>query len=153
MTSITTPAKVKLMLAKMHTVNTRITEFIELSPVPTIVSPLNIPISFFFFLNDTAPTEIYPLPLPAPLPISLKVNGEIRPDGAVGEGDDAPAPSRGRPRLQEGPPALVGLGGDVFEEVHVGIIHRLRPETRSEEHTSEIQSPCNLVCRLLLEKK
>src|SRR2546426_9444039 len=26
-------------------------------------------------------------------------------------------------------------------------------ETRSEEHTSELQSPCNLVCRLLLEKK
>src|SRR5256885_9254201 len=40
---------------------------------------------------------------------------------------------------------------------------RLRPEAvvraddaaapRSEEHTSELQSPCNLVCRLLLEKK
>src|SRR6266446_10984861 len=32
----------------------------------------------------------------------------------------------------------------------------VRPETaesRSEEHTSELQSPCNLVCRLLLEKK
>src|SRR5256885_10356861 len=28
----------------------------------------------------------------------------------------------------------------------------LRPGTRSEEHTSELQSPCNLVCRLLLEK-
>src|SRR5256885_17239645 len=27
------------------------------------------------------------------------------------------------------------------------------PPTRSEEHTSELQSPCNLVCRLLLEKK
>src|SRR5256885_8693260 len=26
-------------------------------------------------------------------------------------------------------------------------------ELRSEEHTSELQSPCNLVCRLLLEKK
>src|SRR2546426_9100457 len=26
-------------------------------------------------------------------------------------------------------------------------------EDRSEEHTSELQSPCNLVCRLLLEKK
>src|SRR5256885_4977163 len=30
--------------------------------------------------------------------------------------------------------------------------HRRR-STRSEEHTSELQSPCNLVCRLLLEKK
>src|SRR3989454_5631387 len=28
-----------------------------------------------------------------------------------------------------------------------------RREVRSEEHTSELQSPCNLVCRLLLEKK
>src|SRR2546426_8736628 len=27
-----------------------------------------------------------------------------------------------------------------------------RPRARSEEHTSELQSPCNLVCRLLLEK-
>src|SRR2546426_2879948 len=30
---------------------------------------------------------------------------------------------------------------------------RLAPPQRSEEHTSELQSPCNLVCRLLLEKK
>src|SRR5256885_13223709 len=29
----------------------------------------------------------------------------------------------------------------------------LIPKARSEEHTSELQSPCNLVCRLLLEKK
>src|SRR2546426_1510438 len=29
----------------------------------------------------------------------------------------------------------------------------LRTLARSEEHTSELQSPCNLVCRLLLEKK
>src|SRR2546426_6790063 len=29
----------------------------------------------------------------------------------------------------------------------------LRLGARSEEHTSELQSPCNLVCRLLLEKK
>src|SRR3989454_6860634 len=30
---------------------------------------------------------------------------------------------------------------------------RPRAAARSEEHTSELQSPCNLVCRLLLEKK
>src|SRR5256885_5313058 len=30
---------------------------------------------------------------------------------------------------------------------------RSTTRTRSEEHTSELQSPCNLVCRLLLEKK
>src|SRR5256885_11123472 len=31
--------------------------------------------------------------------------------------------------------------------------HRTFNPVRSEEHTSELQSPCNLVCRLLLEKK
>src|SRR5256885_3599548 len=35
---------------------------------------------------------------------------------------------------------------------HVGIFGATRL-VRSEEHTSELQSPCNLVCRLLLEKK
>src|SRR5256885_11218178 len=32
-------------------------------------------------------------------------------------------------------------------------LHADLPDLRSEEHTSELQSPCNLVCRLLLEKK
>src|SRR2546426_2724161 len=32
-------------------------------------------------------------------------------------------------------------------------LERPRRARRSEEHTSELQSPCNLVCRLLLEKK
>src|SRR5688500_19068950 len=36
----------------------------------------------------------------------------------------------------------------IFENTEVGVY-----EKRSEEHTSELQSPCNLVCRLLLEKK
>src|SRR5256885_10772825 len=34
-----------------------------------------------------------------------------------------------------------------------GRLYLRAPEVRSEEHTSELQSPCNLVCRLLLEKK
>src|SRR2546426_6067662 len=34
-----------------------------------------------------------------------------------------------------------------------GPSRRRSPHVRSEEHTSELQSPCNLVCRLLLEKK
>src|SRR5688500_19856001 len=34
-----------------------------------------------------------------------------------------------------------------------GVAAREENATRSEEHTSELQSPCNLVCRLLLEKK
>src|SRR5256885_5134341 len=38
---------------------------------------------------------------------------------------------------------------------HAGVAAaaRRRAQHRSEEHTSELQSPCNLVCRLLLEKK
>src|SRR2546426_6961087 len=39
-------------------------------------------------------------------------------------------------------PRSHGLGDDTSQGVE-----------RSEEHTSELQSPCNLVCRLLLEKK
>src|SRR2546426_8407021 len=35
----------------------------------------------------------------------------------------------------------------------IGVVGKQRVNTRSEEHTSELQSPCNLVCRLLLEKK
>src|SRR2546426_7789926 len=33
------------------------------------------------------------------------------------------------------------------------LVNHRRDQLRSEEHTSELQSPCNLVCRLLLEKK
>src|SRR5256885_9142107 len=47
-----------------------------------------------------------------------------------------------------------------LRDIAVGIEHealqgytQLNKEHRSEEHTSELQSPCNLVCRLLLEKK
>src|SRR5256885_9935456 len=36
---------------------------------------------------------------------------------------------------------------------HCGAADGAALELRSEEHTSELQSPCNLVCRLLLEKK
>src|SRR2546427_10082127 len=39
--------------------------------------------------------------------------------------------------------------GDVLDEG----IHMINPLKRSEEHTSELQSQSNLVCRLLLEKK
>src|SRR6266566_1503406 len=35
----------------------------------------------------------------------------------------------------------------------VDLLDRAAADERSEEHTSELQSPCNLVCRLMLEKK
>src|SRR5256885_5902606 len=40
-----------------------------------------------------------------------------------------------------------------FRRLFLLISIRQKKITRSEEHTSELQSPCNLVCRLLLEKK
>src|SRR2546426_7518266 len=46
-------------------------------------------------------------------------------------------------------PTGVALGVRIDPDVS----GRLADEERSEEHTSELQSPCNLVCRLLLEKK
>src|SRR2546426_4607042 len=41
----------------------------------------------------------------------------------------------------------------VAREERVALKHEVAERGRSEEHTSELQSPCNLVCRLLLEKK
>src|SRR5690606_42101316 len=48
-----------------------------------------------------------------------------------------------------------GLGGDVRQPVGLHLSQVARPQNyeRSEEHTSELQSRENLVCRLLLEKK
>src|SRR5690348_18513871 len=48
--------------------------------------------------------------------------------------------------------ALVDAGRPQFDDHPPGLVVKLRP-TRSEEHTSELQSPVHLVCRLLLEKK
>src|SRR5438552_7442763 len=72
--------------------------------------------SFFFFFNDTATTEIYTLSLHDALPIWNKyVDSMMAFVGGGGPGGGGPG--------------------------------------RSEEHTSELQSPDHLVCRLLLEKK
>src|SRR5256885_4396793 len=48
---------------------------------------------------------------------------------------------------------LNNVGGVAVGHHATGIFARWPTATRSEEHTSELQSPCNLVCRLLLEKK
>src|SRR5256885_5715022 len=48
--------------------------------------------------------------------------------------------------------ALLGISGD--DPQRLGSEQSaLADQSRSEEHTSELQSPCNLVCRLLLEKR
>src|SRR2546430_10014829 len=79
----------------------------------------------FFFFNDTATTEIYTLSLHDALPIS----------------------SPARPvQLIRTPSSL-----DVLRTSPRAYFPSTA--TRSEEHTSELQSQSNLVCRLLLEKK
>src|SRR2546426_8934281 len=81
---------------------------------------------FFFFFNDTATTEIYTLSLHDALPISPEAGGHAVHRVPAGDrGFDHPA----------------------------GAVDGSEGMRRSEEHTSELQSSCNLVCRLLLEKK
>src|SRR2546426_2481579 len=51
------------------------------------------------------------------------------------------------------PPDCVVVTGGLHESGAAQLLTLARDRSRSEEHTSELQSPCNLVCRLLLEKK
>src|SRR2546426_12723602 len=96
---------------------------------------------FFFFFNDTATTEIYTLSLHDALP--------IYPLGSTARVPWIPSGNRGTP-------AFMAIYAAPSLNSRIG--PSVRPpsgnsKTRSEEHTSELQSPCNLVCRLLLEKK
>src|SRR5256885_12801495 len=67
----------------------------------------------------------------------------------------------GLPGLERFDTVSMGMTGDLEAAVAAGStmvrvgsgIFGQRNYARSEEHTSELQSPCNLVCRLLLEKK
>src|SRR5256885_11429307 len=83
-----------------------------------------VDLSFFFFFNDTATTEIYTLSLHDALPISRIRRSSI-------------------PSMTSTPNAFALVSSSSTSALSF----------RSEEHTSELQSPCNLVCRLLLEKK
>src|SRR2546426_7825414 len=62
-----------------------------------------------------------------------------------------------RERAACGPGARAGEqqweGRGVVRATYPQLLVITHEEIRSEEHTSELQSPCNLVCRLLLEKK
>src|SRR3712207_7249725 len=92
-------------------------------------------LSCFFFFNDTATTEIYTLSLHDALPI---FDPERDQPQHRGEAEHRVVVRQLRGAELEGEPAL-RLERDV--------------DTRSEEHTSELQSRQYLVCRLLLEKK
>src|SRR2546430_8652782 len=113
-----------------------------------LISPYTF--SFFFFLNDTAPPEIYPLPLPAALPIWFH-GAHQTPLGQLLGRDVLPRLPAVTRHLHE---AVVGAGPD-HARVPGARCHREDRVVilRSEEHTSELQSQSNLVCRLLLEKK
>src|SRR2546430_6644568 len=88
--------------------------------------------SFFFFFNDTATTEIYTLSLHDALPISRHWHRRVLHfyDRTWFSADAASSSVRVS-----------------------NWIDRRKSKNRSEEHTSELQSQSNLVCRLLLEKK
>src|SRR2546427_6426059 len=103
--------------------------------------PSSLTLSSFFFFNDTATTEIYTLSLHDALPISWR-----RPDAAIAP---APAPAQRRPGPPCAGPAIAASGRRHGPRRR----HRAAAADRSEEHTSELQSQSNLVCRLLLEKK
>src|SRR2546428_9762286 len=90
--------------------------------------------SLFFFFNDTATTEIYTLSLHDALPISSQSSSNFRIRLVAG--------GRRRSTFSLRPDAPMGS------------TTRDDPDAdRSEEHTSELQSRSDLVCRLLLEKK
>src|SRR5437867_8214752 len=95
-----------------------------------------------FFFNDTASTEIYTLSLHDALPI-LKVDLKDEVSNII----DSTSNSTG----WFIPDTQINLE-DLFEDLasKTGLY---RGYIRSEEHTSELQSPYDLVCRLLLEKK
>src|SRR5688572_32522082 len=88
-----------------------------------------------FFFNDTATTEIYTLSLHDALPISVGVWVS-------------------RKRKACSAKRKAGCGRPFARcALRLKATHSRSPPRRSEEHTSELQSQSNLVCRLLLEKK
>src|SRR3712207_7664818 len=89
----------------------------------------------FFFFNDTATTEIYTLSLHDALPISFSFG--IRTLSETPSGESIRAST-------SGPSDSCGI---------TSARTKLVTSSRSEEHTSELQSRQYLVCRLLLEKK
>src|SRR5204862_4451363 len=107
--------------------------------------------SILFIFNHPANTVIYTLSLHDALPI-LTVETEAKYSGYIAQQERQIDRLRNSERRQiPGDFAfrtIPGISREVGEK-----LERVRPELRSEEHTSELQSRRDLVCRLLLEKK
>src|SRR2546430_7313110 len=106
---------------------------------------------FFFFFKNPATPEIPPLPLPPPFPIPLDNQHYRLMHWRYG------AEQINYRRFFD-VNLLAGVAVErenVFDKTHATLLRLVREGTiqRSEEHTSELQSQSNLVCRLLLEKK
>src|SRR5690606_40645111 len=101
-------------------------------------------------VNEPAPPQIYTLSLHDALPISLPAVavGQARGGGGESEGYDVRGGGAGQPQLDAATP-----GGGEHEQHRDDDVPGDHAGARSEEHTSELQSRENLVCRLLLEKK
>src|SRR5690606_40265571 len=104
-----------------------------------------------FVVALTASARLHTLPLHDALPISVRVLLNRSEPGAVALDDVTEA--AGSPPLPTKAPhvAVADLDDDGRPDVVTSAV--TDDGTRSEEHTSELQSRENLVCRLLLEKK
>src|SRR5207248_9827524 len=98
--------------------------------------------SYFFFFTIPPPTSIYTLSLHDALPILDPLHQLLHAADHRSRVDSDRAVLRGRLDDQR--------EFDVVGVVELPLVGR---RIRSEEHTSELQSPYDLVCRLLLEKK
>src|SRR3989449_8332884 len=107
--------------------------------------------SFLFFLNDTPPPEISPLPLHDALPISTPRTAA----GGLRWGPRAAPPAwpSGRGATRRAKPESARPPGRAGNASSGASATAPAACPRSEEHTSELQSRLHLVCRLLLEKK
>src|SRR5207244_9033062 len=104
---------------------------------------------FIFLLHDHAPPDLHSLSLHDALPIYRR-SGR----GPVRAPPGAPAAPAGRCRPGSTPPTPPRPSGSEYRRGRTPTPPVTRyHEPRSEEHTSELQSPDHLVCRLLLEKK
>src|SRR3989441_1494987 len=103
---------------------------------------------FFFFFNDPAPPEIYPLPLHDALPI-LSVSARAM--RSIERRRAMLRRSATRPSQRQTTPTSTRTACSSRESSIVQSY--CSTASRSEEHTSELQSLAYLVCRLLLEKK